>query len=270
MSQPVDYKIFDGTVADNYERYFVPVIPAPLAADLIKTAAPLPGDYVLDIACGTGVLTRLAAQRVGITGRVVGVDLARGMLDVARSIPAPPGTSIEWHEANAEALPFPDKSFTLVFCQLGLMLIADRPAAVREMWRVLSPSGRVAINVPGKITRVFEIMIEALAHHIIPGLAVFHRSPFSLCDPNELEGLLQSAGFHDVAVKTTTKILRLPPPADFLWQYIHATPMGAVIAEADADHLDKLERDVVAQWQDFVDRGNLVIDSPILTATARK
>ncbi|MDQ4104704.1 MAG: methyltransferase domain-containing protein [Actinomycetota bacterium] len=270
MSQQVDYKIFGGTAADNYERYFVPIIPAPLAADLIETAAPVPGEYILDVACGTGVLTHLAAQRVSTAGRVVGVDLNPGMLDVARSIPAPPGASIEWREANAEALPLPDGSFDVVLCQLGLMFVADRPAAVREMRRVLSSGGRVAINVPGTITRVFEIMSEALAHHITPALAGFVRTIFSLHDPSELAELLQGAGFHDVTVDTTRKTLRLPPPADFLRQYIHATPMAAAVAEAGDDRQKELESDVLAQWQDFVHHGSLVIDLPILTATARK
>lgn len=270
MSQQVNYKIFGGTAADIYERYFVPVIPAPLAADLIETAAPLPGEYVLDVACGTGVLTRLAAQRVSTAGRVVGVDLNPDMLNTARSIPAPPGVLIEWREANAKALPLPDESFDLVLCQLGLMFVADRPAAVREMRRVLSFGSRVAINVPGTITRIFEIMSEALAHHIKPELAGFVRTIFSLDDPSELDGLLQGAGFDDVTIDTTTKTLRLAPPADFLWQYIHATPMAAAVAEADDDRQKKLESDVLAQWQDFVDHGNLVIDLPILTATARK
>lgn len=270
MSQQVGYKIFTGTAAENYERYFVPAIPAPLAADLIETAAPLPGEYVLDVACGTGVLTRLAAQQVGTGGRVVGVDLTPGMLEVARSIQAPPGASIEWREANAEALPLPDGSFDLVLCQLGLMFVADRPAAVREIHRVLSPGGRVAINVPGPMTRVFEIMGEALGRHIAPDLAGFLQVICALHDPSALDGLLRAAGFLDVTVETTTKTLRLPPPADFLWQYISATPMAALVAEVDAERREKLENDVVAQWQAFVDRGSLVLDLPILTATARK
>ncbi|MGH3697808.1 MAG: methyltransferase domain-containing protein [Pseudonocardiaceae bacterium] len=270
MSQQVDYRIFSGTAAENYERYFVPVIPAPLATDLIETVSPRPGEYVLDVACGTGVLTRLAAERVGSAGRVVGVDLTSGMLDVARSIPAPPGASIEWREANAEALPLPDESFDLVLCQLGLMFVADRPAAVREMRRVLSAGGRVAITVPGPITRVFEIMAEALAHHIRPDLADFVRSVCSLHDPSQLDGLLRGAGFQDVTVETTTTTRRLAPPVDFLWQYINATPMAALVAEAADDRWEKLENDVVAQWQEFVDHGSVVIDLPIVTATARR
>lgn len=96
------------------------------------------------------------------------------------------------------------------------------------------------------------------------------RAVFSLHDPTEIGGLLRGAGFHAVSVETTTKTLRLPAPTDFLRQYIHATPMAALVAEADDDRREKLESDVVAQWQDFVDQGSLVIDQPTLTATARK
>jgi len=267
MTSHVDYRIFSGTAAENYARYFAPVIPAPLAADLVETAAPRAGEYVLDVACGTGVVTRLAALRVGAAGRVVGVDLNPGMLEVARTIPAPP---IEWREANAEALPLPDESFDLVLCQLGLMFVDDRHAAVREMRRVLSSGGRVAINVPGPITPVFEILAQALTEHIRPDLGDFVRSVCSLHDPRVLDGLLREAEFHDVAVETETKALRLPPPADFLWQYIHVTPMGDLVEAADAAQREKMESEVVARWQDFVDRDSLVIDLPVLTATARK
>lgn len=269
MPQQLSYRTFGGTTAENYERYFVPVIPAPLAADLVERNPPQAGEYVLDVACGTGVLTRLAAERVGGTGRVVGVDPNPGMLEVARSIPAPPGTSIEWLQAPAEALALPDESFDLVLCQLGLMFVADRPAAAREMRRVLAPGGRVAINVPGSTPRLFEIMAEALARHVSPDLARFVRVVFSLHDPHELEGLLTAAGFGDVTVETTTRTLRLPAPADFLWQYVHATPMGAVAGDSGDDRWEKVATDVVAQWQEFVDDGRLVLQQPVLTATAR-
>lgn len=269
MTQQVSYKNFGGTAPENYERHFVPVIPAPLAADLMETAAIQPGEHVVDVACGTGIVSRLAAERVGATGRVVGVDISPGMLEVARSVPAPAGASIEWREANAEALGLPDESFDLVVCQLGLMFVADRSAAVQEMRRVLSPGGRVAINVAGTIPRPFEIMGEALARHIEPDLAGFVGAVFSLDDPAEVEGLLRDAGFSMVNVETTTMTLRLPPPQDFLWQYITATPLAAVVAAADDEARESVENEVVAQWQEFVEAGVLVVRQPIVVATAR-
>jgi hypothetical protein len=147
--------------------------------------------------------------------------------------------------------------------------VRDRPAAVRELRRVLSPGGRVAVNVPGTMPRLFEIMDDALARHVGPAAARFVGAVFSLADPGELEELLRSAGFGDVVVTTTTKRLQLPPPADFLWQYVQCTPMGAIVAQAEDARQDDLERDVVAQWQEFVEDGALVVDQPIVTATAR-
>lgn len=267
-SHKPSYTDFGGTAPENYERYFVPVIPAPLAADLVERARILPGEHVLDVGCGTGVVARLAAQVTGPTGRVVGTDPTPGMLAVAASIPPPPGTSIEWRQAPAESLPLPDESFDLVLSQLALMFVSDRPAALREMRRVLSTGGRVAINVPGKMTRLFEIMEEGLACHVGPELAQFVGAVFCLHDTDEIETLLAGAGFRDINVEVVTKTLRLPPPVDFLWQYVHATPMGAVVAACEDDRWEKVERDVVAQWQQFVEDGVLAIHQPIVVATA--
>ncbi|MEA3247566.1 MAG: methyltransferase domain-containing protein, partial [Gemmatimonadota bacterium] len=99
-----------GSPPENYERYFVPAIGAPLVHDLLGIAALKPWEHVVDVGCGTGVVTRLAAEVVGPKGLVVGVDVEPGMIAVARSV-TPPDTRIEWRVANAETLPFDDKSF---------------------------------------------------------------------------------------------------------------------------------------------------------------
>ena len=91
------------------------MIAAPLATDLIDIAALGLGERVLDVACGTGVVARLAAERVGATGTVAGIDLNPGMLEVARSV-TPPSMAIEWHESSAEAIPLPDEAFDVVLC----------------------------------------------------------------------------------------------------------------------------------------------------------
>jgi ubiquinone/menaquinone biosynthesis C-methylase UbiE len=104
------------------------------------------GERVLDVACGTGIVARLAAAAMG-TGHVVGLDINRGMLAFARSQSAGPRLQIEWHEASALDLPFPDTSFDLILCQLGLQFFPDQPRALREMIRVLVPNGRLALSV---------------------------------------------------------------------------------------------------------------------------
>ena len=97
-SQPISFEAYGGSAPENYEQYFVPVIGTPLATDLVDVAALRPGERVLDVACGTGVVARLAAERIGATGTVAGIDINPGMLGVARSV-TPAGLPIEWHRA---------------------------------------------------------------------------------------------------------------------------------------------------------------------------
>lgn len=267
MTQQVDYRDLRRREAESYSRDFVPLIPAPLAADLIEVAAPASGEFVVDVACGTGVVTRLAAERVGTDGKVVGVDLNAEMLDVARESAS--DVPIEWREANAESLPLADESYDLVLCQLGLMFVPDQSAAVREMRRVLSPGGRLAINTPAAMPRLFDIMADALGRHIDPDLPGFLRAVFSL-DENGLRRLLDGADFHDLTVTTITKTFRLPPPTEFLWQYLQVTPVAGRVLSADAKHRQELEDDVVAGWQDYVDDEGMTVDLSIATAIARK
>lgn len=269
MSQQVTFKHYGGSAAENYQRYFVPTIGAPLAADLVDVAALRPGERVLDVACGTGVVARLAAERVGATGTVAGVDLNPGMLAVARSV-TPRGMSIEWYQTSAEAMPLPDEAFDVVLCQLGLQFLPDKPAAMREMKRVLVPAGRLVINVVGPKPPVFTILAEALARHIKPETSGFVDLVFSLHDTGELQRLISDAGFHDVAIQYNTRTLRLPPPEEFLWQIVQSTPLADAVAQVDEDRRAALERDVVASWQAFVEDGALTLQLGIAAATARK
>jgi len=260
---------YAGSAPENYERYFVPAIGAPIAADLIEVAAIQPGERVLDVACGTGVVTRMAAERVGEDGKVAGLDVNPGMLAVARSV-TPPGTSVDWHETSAEAMPLPDGSFDVVLCQMGLQFIPDKAAALREMYRTLAPAGRVVLNLPGPTPPLFAAMAEALAEHLQPDSGKFAHVVFSLHDAHELRRLMSEAGFHDVDVEARPKALRLPAPADFLWQYVHSTPLAGVVAGASDEQKASLERDVCARWRDAVTDGGMEMTVTITTVTARK
>ncbi len=252
----------------NYERFFVPAIGAPLAADLVRAAALRPGERVLDVACGTGVVTRLAARQVGAGGRVAGLDANPGMVAVARSA-TQPGLPVEWHEANATAMPFPDASFDVVLCQMGLQFMPDKAAALREMRRVLVRDGRLLLNMPGPAPRVFTIMEAAFARHVGAKAAGFVNLVFSLHDRDEIQALLDAAGFHDISVSSDTKTLRLPTPEAFLWQYVYSTPLAEAVAQVDSERRAALEHDVVAQWQEFVQDGALILDVRVVAATAQ-
>ena len=263
------YKSYGGSAPENYERYFVPVIGAPLAEDLVDQAALRPGERVLDVACGTGVVSRLAARRVGPTGTVVGIDLNPGMLAVARSV-VPAGVAIEWHESNVERLPLPDESFDVVLCSLGFQFVQDRLAALREIRRVLAPGGRLVLNAPGPAPRTFVVLAEALARNIDPELAAFVYQVFSLHDTGELRRLIDDAGLREGAARSNGRTLRLPAPEAFLWQYVHSTPLAGPVAQANEENRAALERDVVAGWRAFVEGGALLLRLDVAVATCRK
>ena len=142
----VTYREFSGSAAQLYQRFFVPAIATPVSAELLNTAALQTGEAVLDVACGTGLISRSAAAAVGATGKVTGIDLAPDMIDVAAATDQPQGAAIEWHAADAVSLPLPDQSYDAVLCQMGLMFIENKEAAVAEMHRVLKSGGRVVIN----------------------------------------------------------------------------------------------------------------------------
>jgi ubiquinone/menaquinone biosynthesis C-methylase UbiE len=237
---------FDGEfmrrMAENYERYFVPTIGAPVAQDLMKSAGVSPGERILDAACGTGIVTKLAAERVAPRGTVSGLDLNPAMLAVARAT-TPPGVSIDWREAAAENLPFPDQSFDAVLCGMGLQFFSDKQKGLREFHRVLVPGGRLVATVPGPTPPPLEIMANALARHIGPDAASFVHVVFSMHDPDALRNLATQAGFSEVALSAAHIPLELPPPADFLWQYIASTPLAAAVADAPEDRRAALERE---------------------------
>jgi len=267
MSAPAYDETFSEDAAENYQRYFVPAIGGPVAADLIETAALNRGERVLDVGCGTGVVARLAADRTNPNGTIAGLDINPGMLEVARAV-TPESAGIDWYEANAEAIPLPDASFDVVLCQMSLQFMSGRGAALREMRRVLAAGGRLVLNVPGPTPPLFEIFADALAKHIGQEAAPFVHAVFSLNDVDEIRQLARKAGFREVNVTAEPKLLKLPPASKFMWQYIYSTPMvNAVMVASDEQRL-ALEREVCERWQAFASGDGLALEVAIATLTA--
>lgn len=192
-----------------------------------------------------------------------------GMLAVARAA-TPPGLSIDWYETSVEAMPLPDASFDVVLCQMGLQFFPNKVAALREVHRILAPGGRVFINLPGPTPPLFAAMADALAKNIHPDGTKFIHVVFSLFDAGELQGLMADSGFQIVDIDAQPKTVRLPPPADFLWQYVHSTPLVGAVAKASDQQKAALEQDVCERWQKFVTDGGMEITVTMTTITARK
>ncbi len=167
---------------------------------MLRAARIQPGQRVLDVACGTGVLAREVASHVGASGQVVGLDITRGMVEVAQRL-AP---AIAWHQGTADALPFPDHSFDAVVSQFGLMFFPDRARALREMLRVLVAEGHLAVAVWDSLDRMptFADEVALLERTAGAQAADALRAPFALGDPRALVQLAQDAGIASVAVTT--------------------------------------------------------------------
>lgn len=194
--------------ATAYEEYFVPGLFQDWAVRVADDARLGPGQRVLDVACGTGVLAREAATRVGPDGAVTGLDPSPGMLSVAARL-AP---EVQWQQGTAEALPFPDRSFDAVLSQFGLMFFTDRRLALREMLRVLTPGGRLAVAVWDSLEHIPVFAAEvALVRRIAgPRAAEALRMPFALGDRRELEALFASAGMESLTITTARGVARFP------------------------------------------------------------
>ena len=214
----------EGT-ASAYEKYLVPAFFAGCAERLLDFAGVEPGDRVLDVATGTGVVARLAAARAGAEGEVTGTDVNPGMLAAAAAA-APDG--VRWMRADAASLPFPDRAFNLVTCQQGLQFLTDRPAALTEMRRVLAPGGRVALAVWRgiEVNPAFVAVVDVLDRYVGTDAGMILRDPFAGPDRADLHRLLTTAGFRGVRVRIGIVDVRFPSASEFLRREVVSTPLS--------------------------------------------
>jgi SAM-dependent methyltransferase len=215
-----------------YQRYLVPAVTALWADDLADRAGLRPGERVLDVACGTGVVARAAAGHVGPAGRVAGLDINPGMLAVARSLPGGADHRIGWLQASVLALPLPDASYDAVLCQFGLQFFADRQAALAEIRRVLVPGGRACLSVYAAIEHnpATFALAQALDRHLGPGASQTKLAEHALADPALLQRLAREAGFGRIAIATQTRLIRFPSAADYVRIQLTATPLAGLLA----------------------------------------
>lgn len=211
---PESDNAFTGSVPENYDRYMVPLIFEPYAEDMARRAAAYFPGSVLEIAAGTGAVTRALAPKLAAGARYVVTDLNQPMLDYAASR-QPAGGHLEWRQADAMALPFSDGSFDLACCQFGAMFFPDRPAAYREARRVLKPEGRFLLSVWDRIEEnVFaDDVTNALAGMFPDDPPRFlARTPHGYHDRDRIRRDLEEAGFIDIGIDTRAEQSRAPSP----------------------------------------------------------
>lgn len=261
-----------GNAAETYERALTPAVFAAWAPLVVALGDPRSGERVLDVACGTGVVTRLVARQVGRTGKVVGLDLNPGMLAVAAATAAsepPTSASITWQEASATRMPFPDGAFDVAYCQLGLQFFPDRPAALREMHRALVSGGRLGLMVWRGIEHSpgFDILAAALARHVSPEAM---RAPFGLAEAEELRGLMAAAGFRDITIRPVAGTVRFPSVARFVQDYVAGSPLAGHVAKVSDEARAALVGEVGGALRSHLAGGALAFPIEAHLASARK
>jgi SAM-dependent methyltransferase len=248
-----------------YEANFVPALFAEWAPQLVETAGVVPGQAVLDVACGTGVVARTAADRMGGQGRVVGLDLNQGMLTVAGRL----RPDIEWRQGDAANLPFEPGSFDVVLCQAALMFFPDRAGSLREMARVARSGGIVAVQVWDQLEAQegYGAMYEAFARHLGPQAAQLESAYWALGDLDLLGSLFEAAGLEITATRTRVGTVRFPSATDAIATEIQATPLAERISKDTYDRL--LEAATEAMRPFTVDGGRveLPLKGHLITAT---
>jgi SAM-dependent methyltransferase len=266
MTDPVETYQLSVEEAEAYEAWFVPAVFAEWAPQLVEAAGVAPGQAVLDVACGTGVVARAAADRMGGHGRVAGVDLNEGMLAVAGRL----RPEIEWHRADAADLPFEDGSFDAVLCQSALMFFPDRVRALREMARVATAGGTVAVQAwdlleaqPG-----YGAMYAAFAPHLGAEAADLGGTLWALGALELLGSLFEAAGLAVTGTRTRVGTARFGSAAEAVATELDATPLAAGI---DQDTRRRVMEAGVAAMGPFLVGGGRVelpIGGHLVTAVA--
>jgi SAM-dependent methyltransferase len=216
------FKISAAT-AELYESQFVPALFAEWVPRLTGLAGVAPGQTVLDVACGTGIVARTVAEVQRGHGRVVGLDVNEAMLDVARRV----RPEIEWRQGDAAHLPFADGAFDVALCQMAFMFFPDRTRVLREMARVVTAAGTVAFSVPSRLDAqpAYAPFVEMAARHAGPEAKSLLGAYFASGDLDELRRLVDAAGLQLTGTRTYMGRVRCPSIDAFVATEVESTPL---------------------------------------------
>jgi len=262
MTKPASDSSFTKQVAEFYESVLVPLIFEPYADDLAARARALRPGRVLEVACGTGVVTRALACALPETCEICATDLNLPMVEHGESI----GTSrpVSWGQANVMELPHADGSFDVVACQFATMFFPDRVAAYREIRRVLTPGGTFLFNLWNGIednafAKVITDAVSALHPEDPP--VFLARTPHGHGSPEEIESELRAAGFERIELEQRDDVSVAETPDVAAIAYCHGTPLRNEIEARESGGLERATEAATAalreQFGDGPIRGKL-------------
>jgi len=248
---------FAGSIPQNYHTYLVPLIFDAYAKDMARRLAPGPNARVLELACGTGVVTKELLHAMPEDARLTATDLSLPMLEIARTFVGP-DPRVTFQPADACAIPFGDRSFDLIACQYGVMFFPDKDKAMKEARRVLAPGGRYVFNVWGALA---QNPIARVGHETVGKLypnnppTFLHRLPFGYSDKKELERVVRAGGFAHVEAQTVEFPCVAPSAEDAARGFIEGTPVAVELSERGVTDMTPVRRAVTeALAKEFGDR----------------
>ena len=233
---------FSGSIPQMYDRYLGPVLFEPYAADLVRRVAAHGAGPVLEMACGTGIVTRQLRTQLSQGVKIIATDLSQPMLDYAQT-KLSPLQNVDWKQADIAALPFPDASFATVVCQFGLMFVPDKQAAFREVRRVLSKGGVFAFNVWDKLAaNPFALIQHETLAKLFPEDPPQFLTPFSFNDHEVLRQLLTTHDFNNIQIETVTLEARSESAKALATGFIQGSPLSAALQELSLIHISEPTR----------------------------
>lgn len=244
---------FSGSVPENYERYLVPLIFEDYAADLASRVSVPAGGKVLEVACGTGVVTRHVLAHLPADSHLTATDLQEAMIDQAKSSV---GSSprITYRQADAADLPFSDGSFEAVICQFGIMFLPDKSAGYSEAARVLKPGGVFAFNVWDSLERngMARVVHDTLGDLFPADPPRFLEVPYGYYDLNEIKNALYASGFGGIDISVQPRTSEAASSREVALGYVAGSPLATQLADmgppSESDVLDSVERAIADEF----------------------
>lgn len=238
---------FAGSIPAAYDRYLGHVFFQPYAEDLAARLQVKENESVLELACGTGILTRELRNHLPATANLVATDLNEPMFQIA-SAKFAQGEAVEWRQADACSLPFADQMFDAVVCQFGIMFVPDKTLAARETHRVLKPGGLFLFNVWDALKHndLGRIAHETITSYFEKDPPAFYQVPFGYHDHAEIKRVLEEAGFRDIRIDVVEKISGASRAEDAATGLVQGNPVSVAIAERDPSLLPVITNAIAA------------------------
>lgn len=257
-----------GRAPEIYENVMVPLWFGRWAEALIELVDPKNGEKILDVACGTGVTTRLVKEKVGPTGHVTGLDINAGMLIKARELAA--DLDIEFTESDVVDTTLQSNSFSAVISQHGYHYFPDQAAALAEFYRVLMPQGRIAISIWDGHSAYTEAICHAVEKFISPKIARIQRSQRITPSASDLTKQLSDAKFERVEIVRQQLNIKVPKPSEFVPLHLGSMPIAQAFIDLPDDQKDALISDVENSMSDYIKGDRMMYPDAVNVATGVK